>query len=388
MDSVFVFVALLSTFLVSIWLYIQYSYNYWKRKGIPQLEPHFPFGHFKKTMLQKSLLAEELKEIYEKTTEPFIGLYSLLRPSILIRDPALLRDILIKDFSSFSNRGWHVNQDVDQMADNVLLQTNEKWKYARQKFTPAFTSGKLRGMFETIVKCGDSLEEFIVKESSNGKPVEVREMFARYATNVFASIGFGIDIDCLNEPDNDFRTYGRKLFDSSLKNGLRNTAFFLTPGLGKIFRSRFVDKDVGDFMIETVKQTSEYREKNNVIRKDLMQLLIQLRNNGKIHDDSSWTLNSENKDDSKLMSLEEMAAQAYIFYTGGFESNSTTMSFCLYELAKNPAKQQKAYEEIASILERFDGQLTYDSMAEMRYMDKVIDGQLGIRVKIFHYFQL
>lgn len=70
-------------------------------------------------------------------------------------------------------------------------------KNTRQKFTPAFTSGTLRGMFETIVKCGDSLEEFIRREANSGKSVEVREMLARFSTNVFASVGFGIEIDCL-----------------------------------------------------------------------------------------------------------------------------------------------------------------------------------------------
>lgn len=111
------------------------------------------------------------------------------------------------------------------------------------------------------------------------------------------------------------RTYGRKFFDSSVKNGLRNMAFFLTPELGKIFRCRLDDKDVGDFMIEIVKQTLDYSEKYNVIRKDLMQLFMQLRNNGQIYDDSNWTTKAENND-NKLMSLEEIAAQAYIIYTG------------------------------------------------------------------------
>lgn len=315
MASALDFVALLSTFLVSIWLYIQYSYSYWKRRGIPYIEPSFPFGTFKKTLLQRSLLAEELKEMYEKTTEPFIGLYSLLRPLILIRDPAIIRDILIKDFSSFKNRGWHVNIDVDPMANNLLVQTDEKWRHSRTTLSPAFTSGKLKGMFETIVKCGDSLEEFILKEANSGKSVELRRCFAEYATSSFAAVGFGIEIDCLKEPNNEFRKYGRKFFDSNVKNGLRNIGFFLTPVLGKLFRSRFVDKDVGDFMIDTVKQTLDYREKNNVTRKDFIQLLMQLRNGQQIQDNNDWTTKIGNSDD-KLMSLEEMAAQVNLQING------------------------------------------------------------------------
>lgn len=39
-------------------------------------------------------------------------------------------------------------------------------------------------------------------------------------------------------------------------------------------------------MKEIVRRTIEYREKNSVIRKDMLQLLLQLRNTGKINDDN------------------------------------------------------------------------------------------------------
>ena len=43
-----------------------------------------------------------------------------------------------------------------------------------------------------------------------------------------------------------------------------------------------------------IKRTVEYREKNNVSRKDLLQLLIQLRNTGKIseNNDNIWNVES------------------------------------------------------------------------------------------------
>lgn len=46
----------------------------------------------------------------------------------------------------------------------------------------------------------------------------------------------------------------------------------------------------------------------------------------------------------------------------------------MYELAKAPVIQQKAYEEIVTVLERHNGQLTYDALAEMKYMENCIEG--------------
>jgi len=43
-----------------------------------------------------------------------------------------------------------------------------------------------------------------------------------------------------------------------------------------------------DFMIKIVKSTIDYREKENVSRKDFMQLLLQIRNTGKTNQDGIW----------------------------------------------------------------------------------------------------
>lgn len=54
----------------------------------------------------------------------------------------------------------------------------------------------------------------------------------------------------------------------------------------------------------------------------------------------------------------------------------------MYELAKHHSVQQKVYEEIVNVLQNHDGKLTYESLSEMKYLDKCIDG------KIFKIFLL
>lgn len=51
-----------------------------------------------------------------------------------------------------------------------------------------------------------------------------------------------------------------------------------------------------------------------------------------------------------------------------------TMTFCMYELAKNTIIQQKLYEEINGVLQKYDGNLNYESLSEMKYLDACIDG--------------
>lgn len=71
----------------------------------------------------------------------------------------------------------------------------------------------------------------------------------------------------------------------------------------------------------------------------------------------------------------EAAAQALVFYVGGFETSSTTMQFALYELALNPDIQEKTREEILKVLAEYDGKITYESIYKMNYLGHVIDGK-------------
>lgn len=47
---------------------------------------------------------------------------------------------------------------------------------------------------------------------------------------------------------------------------------------------RILPKDLSDFFLGLVRETIDFREKNNVKRNDFMQLLIQLKNKGYIDD--------------------------------------------------------------------------------------------------------
>lgn len=69
------------------------------------------------------------------------------------------------------------------------------------------------------------------------------------------------------------------------------------------------------------------------------------------------------------MSIEECAAQVFVFYIGGFETSSATMSFCLHELTQNPVLMKRLQEEIDQTLEKHDNQFTYECINEMEFLD-------------------
>jgi hypothetical protein len=61
------------------------------------------------------------------------------------------------------------------------------------------------------------------------------------------------------------------------------------------------------------------------------------------------------------------------------------LSFALYELALHPEIQQSLRAEILQVLSKHDGKLTYDSMQDMSYLDRVLSGKEQNLVKQIFY---
>lgn len=370
------FISVLATLVTVIYLYFQYLSTYWERRGFKTLKPIFPFGHVRDTILLQKSIGETMQDIYNKATnEPYIGIFVTIRPLLVVRDPDLIQRILIKDFEHFVDRGFHVDEENDPISANLLNLSGQQWKKLRGMLTPTFTTGKLKSMLPTMVDCGTRLERFLANESELGHTIEAREIAARYATDIIASVAFGIEINSIDEPDNDFRRNGRNVLAPTLANGIRLLVNFLYPSLAKYVKIRTIAKDIEDFMSSVVKQNLEYREKKDVRRKDFFQLLVQLRNTGEVQLDDQWDTVIKIDESQKQLTLNEVTANAFLFYVAGFETSSTTLSFTLYELAKNPDVQEKLYEEIDRVLKKYDGKITYECVSEMTYLECCIDGE-------------
>ena len=75
------------------------------------------------------------------------------------------------------------------------------------------------------------------------------------------------------------------------------------------------------------------------------------------------------------MSLEAVSAQAFVFYVAGQETTGGTAAFTLFELAQHPEVLKKAQDEVHRVLAEHNGEVTYDSIKEMTYLELCIQGE-------------
>lgn len=128
-------------------------------------------------------------------------------------------------------------------------------------------------------------------------------------------------------------------------------------------------------MQNLVHHTISIREANNVERRDLMQLLLQLRNTGKVStDDGMWSAKAA-VNGVKTLSKDNVVAQLFLFFVAGYETTASTAAFTLYELAQNPDVLAKLLDDINQTLAKHNGELNYDSIQDMKYLELCVMGK-------------
>lgn len=307
--------------ILILYLINKYLLTKWSRLGYYQLEPNFFIGDIGKMFLLKQSPGEFFAELYTKNkNHRAVGLYFSYRKALLINDPRLIQDIFVRDFTSFHDRSLYVDEKFDPLTGHLFSLSGQKWRDLRVKLSPTFTSGKLKGMFPIINDCGNALEKYLVKSVKEGNSeIEFRDLLARYTTNIISSVAFGIDNDCINDPDHIFRKMGVKIFHTSIKQGIVDAFAVFIPQIFKYIKIKSVDQDVEDFIFSVVKQTIDHREKNNFSRNDFMQLMLQLKNQGYITVDKDTDKDDKEVQNSevKKLSINEIAAQVFIFFVAG-----------------------------------------------------------------------
>lgn len=352
-------IVLFVTFLVLLGVYITNIFRYWKKKHVPYIvQTYFSQSP---DMLNKSY------DYFAVRGEKYFGLYAGLMTTLTVIDLNLIEHILTKDFQYFNTRGNYYNEKADPLSGHLFNISGERWKTLREKFTPTFTSGKMKMMFNTLLGCTEELVKYLDVSAKVGIEVDIKEILACYTTDVIGSCALGLECNSFGM-DNTFRKLNRRALYLGFTRLLKRNFSFLFPTIAKFFGVIHFNKEVSDFYMNSVKETVEYREKNNFTRKDFMQLFINMKNNKTLDEDIKKEL------DDKKITLEEIAAQVFAFFFAGLETSATTMHFCLCELSLNPAIQDKLRNEINDVLSRHDGKITYESVMEMKYLEQVIDG--------------
>ncbi|XP_032665497.1 uncharacterized protein LOC116841545 [Odontomachus brunneus] len=349
--------------------YLFRTFHYFKRHSVIHISPLPIFGSMLPLIFRQISLAQFGNMLYTfKPKAKYFGLYATTQPIIFIRDPELIKEIFVKNFEIFPNRVGFSYINDPLFSKNLFSLQGQKWRDVRTMLSPAFTSSKMKTMFTLMLECAVDFAKALSEKSVNESNVDMKDAFTKYTNDVIATCAFGIKVNSMSDPTNKFYVYGK---DATNFNGLRGLKFFIFgtfPTLTRLLGMKFISDKIGNFFRNAIKTTIDIRDKENITRPDMIQLMMDMR--GK-------------REAERELTIEEMTAQAFVFFLGGFETSSTAMSFIAQEIAANPDVQEKLRQEIDDALKNSTGKVSYETINHLEYLEAVINETLRMYPPIF-----
>ncbi|GBN90743.1 Cytochrome P450 3A13, partial [Araneus ventricosus] len=319
---------------------------------------------------------------------PVYGQYDGNTPVLAVADPKLLREILVKEFPTFMNRRMAGFMSGDAIVSSFLFTLHgEEWRRMRSIISPTFSTGKIKKMINYIKQCSSTMIENLKKASKMRKPLQVKQFSNAFSMDVIASAAFSVHLDSYNDPKNTFIQSALKAFSPYINFKL--VFYQLWPKLAKLFGVQVIYTKPLYFFKESALHIMKQRKKTGHTRNDFLQLLMGTvkdfaeEKEGDVGNDEKDTKSREGQDKSnnqinKSLSLDEAVSQSVQFFVAGFDTISSAIANAAYLLALHPDIQNRTYEEVRDVLLKTEGDLTYEALQEMNYLDNVISETLRL----------
>ncbi|KAL1509574.1 hypothetical protein ABEB36_004286 [Hypothenemus hampei] len=370
---------------VGLWYFLIKPLNYFKKAGVKQLKPWPILGDLYVVVFKISSMGDFVKYAYDSFGKSrYGGIFNLNRPTLMLKDPELIKQLTIKDFDHFTDHRSFANAETEPLwSNNLFSLTGQKWREMRATLSGSFTSSKMKHMFEVINEAAQNFSTHFMKKDENIIELEIKDTFSRFTNDVIATSAFGLKVDSLEEPNNTFYTMGKDVTNfSSLLSTLKFVLLFTFPRIFNYFKLSLFDKKTTGFFHNTITETIKAREEKNIVRKDMINLLLEARKGHKTEESNAIeTGYATVQEDSyfekvkfkqaRYLTNDDITSQALIFFFAGFDTVSTALCYGAHELAMNKDVQDKLREEIHETDKLNNGKLTYDALLKMKYMDMV-----------------
>nr|AIW79993.1 cytochrome P450 CYP427A1 [Nilaparvata lugens] len=362
MDSgnpILICIGLLISFLITVaYVYCEWLYGYWKRKNVPhEKATSIIYGSIRKIFKAEESQGIFFKDIYDSFPgEPFVGFYEFQRPSLLLRDPEVVKKVLTENFNSFHKNGVYTNEKEDSFfSRNPFVLAGAEWKEARSKLTQALTVNKLKFIPESVSKMYPSMKTFLDEANDN---IEAYELGTNITSGMAASWSWGIEDSGFTKTKSYVREIAQKFVDVFIGTDSSMQLIHINPWFTPLFRPTIVSQENGFFNDLTAKSLKMLISTGNRNSPCILNSLRQTR------------LKSGQTDDDLMKNdaIKDLSGVVASFYLDAYETTARAMSFLFYTLAQYPDVQSRLREEVKKLPKE---QITLEEVQKLPYLDMV-----------------
>ncbi|KAI5274078.1 Thromboxane-A Synthase [Manis pentadactyla] len=342
----------------------------------------------------------ELRKLYG----PLCGYYLGRRMFIVISEPDMIKQVLVENFSNFTNR-MASGLESKPVANSILFLRDKRWEEVRSVLTSAFSPEKLNEMTPLISQACDPLLAHLRCYAESGDAFDIQRCYGCYTTDVVASVAFGTQVNSQEAPEDPFVKHCRRFFTSSIPRPilllLLSFPSIMVP-LARILPNKNRD-ELNGFFNKLIRNVIALRDQQAAEerRRDFLQMVLDARHSAtsvgvesfdivrQVFSSTECTARPSQQHQPRLLSkpltVDEVVGQAFIFLIAGYEIITNTLSFATYLLATNPDCQEKLLKEVDRFCEQHTAPEYCNLQEGLPYLDMVISETLRMYPPAFRF---
>jgi len=272
--------------------------------------------------------------------------------SFQVHSVELSNRVLVKDFEHFVDRRKFESDDVSK--EFLTNLSGAKWKAVRSLMSPAFTSGKLKNIFNFMEVKSHTLVSYLTERITENHVQDMENIVQKYNIDTVGSTVFGIDMNLLHGENTGLaEAVENLLIVGFLKDMWKVQMMKKLPNLSKMLgiRSWYL------YVVEAVRSLITERLKSEEKHDDFLELMLNAKRDA---------------GDSGVMTETTVVSSAVIFLFAGFDTTTSTVCLILHALAMH-TEHQKTLREQLQELKKEDGKLQYQDVMENKYLDAFVN---------------
>ncbi|KAL1244355.1 Thromboxane-A synthase [Trichinella spiralis] len=352
MLTLLLFLSLITIFFLLLNLRIS-AFRLRSKLGLRGPKPNLLFGNVLEFIDPNVKWEEDQSVLFKKLKRQYGDVYGIyLGPqlNVVVTDLDVARDILIKNFSCFTDRSNIAILEKKPMSECLFNLRQQEWKDIRSTVVHTFSNRIMREMASSclpkIMKFLDGLDSY----AASGTAFDIYKNFQVLTVDVIAQQLFdGYDFN--------------ESWLIRLSLIFPEMIWFLKPFVSFTKFSKAEQRIVNDLR-EVLLRKKHLKCKQSI---DLLQLLI-----------NSNELMENNERKGTPLTDDAIVANAMVFLLAGYETSSTAMGFAAWLLAKHPEVQEKLRQEVNVKFNDIQIGQEYDVIHDMPYMNAVMQETLRL----------
>jgi cytochrome P450 len=312
---------------------------------------------------------------------PVFGYYVGATPKVAIADVEIAKEIMVKEFENFRDRGNMGPPNLIPKAigfsTGLVVATGETWRNGRHTLTPSFSAMKMKLMVPLLKRSSGVLMGRMKEFAESEKSVEVFSVYGAFSMETLIATAFGRYVAVQRGEADDITKAADAIFRATEESSaeapdavLATLSNFpwLEPQVLKTLRKSDAGKAAKLMHTTAVALIMARKESQQPPKvKDLLQLMIDAtvdQNNG--------------CPVTKKLTTEKIAGFSIDFLLAGYETTANTLSYTSYLLAMNTDVQEKLQAEIDEYFEEDPEASLYEAAQKLKYLDMVISETLRL----------